>query len=498
MVKRVVSFKVEHLGPIETGVVELRPLTVFVGAGNTGKSYMSVLVYALHRALHGFRRFLNRGFDRCAEFDWRRVSKQEYHDVRKKLDADGRAFKYSDLPARLRGALSSFFRESGLTADIVLELNRCFDTEAVTDLIRTPRTRDAIDVTLMVRERDRALWHLCMSLSENQGKASIGLGDFDLMPENLRSDNPEVAARLRSILLSGRIRITDLLRVLLDGGHPGSGEWPGTGGIHYLPAARSGIMQSQRVIASSLVARATRVSLERLPVTPTLPGVTADFMQQLILYRRRRPQSDHDALNEIAEALEREPLAGSIEETKSPGGYLEFAFRPWDTRKDVVLARAASMVSGLAPLVLFLRGVVNVGDTLIIEEPEAHLHPTAQTHVAAMLARLVRAGVRVLITTHSEWLLKEIGNLIREGALAEHTGRVMEGSSLGSALHPDEVGVWLFRRNGADHGATIQEIPFDRSEGVEPPEYDDVAEALYNRAADLQNKLELASTVTGD
>lgn len=156
MVKRVVSFKVEHLGPIETGIVELRPLTVFVGTGNTGKSYMSVLVYALHRALHGFRRFLNRGFDRCAEFDWRRVSKQEYHDVTKKLDADGRAFKYSDLPVRLRGALSSFFRESGLTADIVLELNRCFDTGAVTDLIRTPRTRDAIDVTLMVRERDRA------------------------------------------------------------------------------------------------------------------------------------------------------------------------------------------------------------------------------------------------------------------------------------------------------------------------------------------------------
>ncbi len=148
------------------------------------------------------------------------------------------------------------------------------------------------------------------------------------------------------------------------------------------------------------------------------------------------------------------------------------------------------MVSELAPVVLFLRGVLDIGDTLIIEEPEAHLHPAAQTHVAVTLARLVRAGVRVVITTHSDWLLKEIGNLIREGELAEQTRKPPAESALPSALHPSEVGIWLFRQDGADQGSTIQEIPFDRSEGVEPAEYDDVAEALYNRAADLQDKLE--------
>ena len=75
------------------------------------------------------------------------------------------------------------------------------------------------------------------------------------------------------------------------------------------------------------------------------------------------------------------------------------------------------MGSELAPLLLFLRGVVRAGDTLIIEEPEAHLHPGAQTQIAFTLSRLIRAGVRVVVTTHSEWLLQEIGNLIREGEL---------------------------------------------------------------------------------
>ena len=173
-----------------------------------------------------------------------------------------------------------------------------------------------------------------------------------------------------------------------------------------------------------------------------------------------------------------------------PGGYSDFAYRPLGTEQDIRLTRASSMVSELAPVVLFMRGVIRIGDTLVIEEPEAHLHPAAQTRMAVTLARLVRAGVRVLVTTHSDWLLKEIANLMREGALAEQTGTRKRESTLPSMLHPDEVGVWLFRQDRADQGSTVQEIPFDRSEGVEPPDYDDVAEQLYDRAADLQNRLE--------
>ena len=149
------------------------------------------------------------------------------------------------------------------------------------------------------------------------------------------------------------------------------------------------------------------------------------------------------------------------------------------------------MVSELAPVVLFLRGAVGRGDTLLIEEPEAHLHPAAQTRMAVALARLVRAGVRVVVTTHSDWLLKEIGNLMRAGELQE-AGRSPADDGPPSALRRDDVGIWLFSKDGPVSGSTVKEIPFDSIEGVEPPDYEDVAEALYNRSADLQNQLELA------
>ena len=45
------TVSVENFGPIREGTVELRPLTVFVGANNSGKSYMAMLLYAISRAL---------------------------------------------------------------------------------------------------------------------------------------------------------------------------------------------------------------------------------------------------------------------------------------------------------------------------------------------------------------------------------------------------------------------------------------------------------------
>ena len=45
------TVSVENFGPIREGTVELRPLTVFVGANNSGKSYMAMLLYAVARVL---------------------------------------------------------------------------------------------------------------------------------------------------------------------------------------------------------------------------------------------------------------------------------------------------------------------------------------------------------------------------------------------------------------------------------------------------------------
>ena len=54
-----------------------------------------------------------------------------------------------------------------------------------------------------------------------------------------------------------------------------------------------------------------------------------------------------------------------------------------------------------------------------------------------------------------------------------------------ASLQKEQVGVWHFQKDGK-----VEEIPYNRIDGVEPMEYLDVAEDLYNRSARLQNRLE--------
>ena len=42
-----VRLSVRDWGPVREGAVEIRPLTVFIGPNNTGKSYLAMLFYAL-------------------------------------------------------------------------------------------------------------------------------------------------------------------------------------------------------------------------------------------------------------------------------------------------------------------------------------------------------------------------------------------------------------------------------------------------------------------
>ena len=79
---------------------------------------------------------------------------------------------------------------------------------------------------------------------------------------------------------------------------------------------------------------------------------------------------------------------------------------------NIPLHRASSSARGLSDLYFFLRHVAKKDHLLIVDEPESHLDTANQIEFARLMARLARAGVKVLITTHSDYIIKEINNLI--------------------------------------------------------------------------------------
>ncbi len=114
----------------------------------------------------------------------------------------------------------------------------------------------------------------------------------------------------------------------------------------------------------------------------------------------------------LAKILEEEVLAGVVHfSTPEPDPRREILFHP---SKDVNLELpiASSMVKELSPLILYLRYLARPGELLIIDEPEMNLHPEAQVKIIEFLTMLVNAGLHVLITTHSTYVVDHLVNLM--------------------------------------------------------------------------------------
>jgi predicted ATPase len=49
---------------------------------------------------------------------------------------------------------------------------------------------------------------------------------------------------------------------------------------------------------------------------------------------------------------------------------------------------------------------------LIVEEPEAHVHPEGQATIARFMAMLARLGVNVMATTHSDHIALKLAQMV--------------------------------------------------------------------------------------
>ena len=79
---------------------------------------------------------------------------------------------------------------------------------------------------------------------------------------------------------------------------------------------------------------------------------------------------------------------------------------------EIDLYNASSSIKQLAPLLLYLRYRAKVGDFLVIDEPEMNLHPESQVKLLEALSILVNLGVRVLLTTHSPYIMAHLNNIV--------------------------------------------------------------------------------------
>ncbi len=471
---------VTDFGPIARAEVTLRPLTVFVGPSHTGKSVLATLLYALHhnsfwRALTGRR-------------SW--SSAAERPEAAPSLVAEPappwleRAEASSAVPPETEPALRARCEAEAARA-FEAEVCRCFGVADAGRLRRQGGSPPGPSPPTAIEWRT--------SPAGNAPSVRFEFSDGDRTPAvSARLSNlapiPSAAARMRPSFGDGRGPEDPLAASFTEDGSRSflrESLGPALRTAYFLPAGRSGIVAHHGAVLRDSTAEAASAGCAGVGPEPFLAGVVTDLLDQLEAIGRNA--ADPSRWNPLAVEIEDRILGGSVRVGSNAAGTPDFAFRPkeWSS-DDLPLRRTSATVSGLAPVVLWLRHLVRQGEVLIIEEPEAGLHPKMQAALARELVRIVRSGVRVVITTHSEWMVEQLGNLTQLSNLPEDRREGIEEAEL--ALDPKEIGVWLFRPNPERGGTTVEEVTLDPESWLFPVDYDRIGLELYNQSARIFNR----------
>lgn len=78
----------------------------------------------------------------------------------------------------------------------------------------------------------------------------------------------------------------------------------------------------------------------------------------------------------------------------------------------IPLSAAAASVREIAPLELLANKIDVTRASILIEEPEAHLHPSKQRMMADILSAFSNSGMFMQVTTHSDYLITRLNELI--------------------------------------------------------------------------------------
>ena len=475
---------VRDFGPIAAAEVTLRPLTVFVGPGNTGKSYLATLIYALHRCFHGApERTLGRPGWRI-HFDSMpsTVAEPTMDDFSRWVGRSADDRTASTLPEHVVSGIRSFLEAGdGLISRFAGLLPRYYGTSRAGDLVRHDGPRGAT-VELECRLPERPPTRYRFDFDEDRIQASGEVADSFVRDSRaiagLRTPPPGVNPWERPPDSEGEELLEWVAARIME-----ESVEPLRRRAHYLPADRTGALNAYPAIVTGLLQNAAGTGEPRSSDHPLLSRIGAEFLSDLYWADPDRTASTQ--LADLAERIEDRMLAGRIALRRNEVGAPRITYRPRGWTTDLPISRASSMVSELAPVVLYLKHLLRPGDTLIIEEPEAHLHPAMQAALTRRIARIMQSGVRVLVTTHSEWVMETLGNLVFASRLFRTDTEPLTHEN--AALPPEEVGVWLFQRG--ERGSSVKEITLDPEVGMFPTDYEDIADALYNESVKIGNRL---------
>jgi len=450
----------ENLGNIEKGTVELNNFTIFTGSNNTGKTYATYAIYSLLDKDFKFRlteldEIINilykEGFytiDLINFFD------RHYLNMKQEIEKD-----FSKSLSFIFSATDDEFKNSKVSFDL--------KQKNIKESLQSLGYIGSVNIG----KKDTNIFEI--TKEENNSLLKLVLLD-NTIPKRVISNNIKIV--LSQFLFNKLFSDTFLL-----------------------PAERTGLNLFYQELSSNRTTmfhhlKKSEVDIGELIkdlVISKYPQPIADYID--FLNRTYQYKKNSSSFKDLAQEIKKELIKGRYEVDKDGIYFLPYKkdSNKKNYTKKISLHLTSSTVKTFFSLVFYLEHLAQKDDTLIIDEPELNLHPDNQRKIARILSMIANRGIKVIVSTHSDYFIREINNLIMLSEDFESRDELLKKYQYNKKMlvPVNKLNAYLFEDN------TIKKMETTLSEGIIATTFDDAINGLnesndeiyYQKEADLSD-----------
>lgn len=421
------KFNFEQLGGIDKGLVELGDLTVICGPNNMGKTYISYAIYGL---LRHFKRWIDLSLSRelLAQLREEGTLHIELNDYQKKLvdylkkassEFSENLPSYFNVPEDYFSGAKAEFSHDQLVFDFINEFKEAVSFGQSEQLSFYKAAKETtLSITFQTKSGGRVPNRILDDVISDRITDCL-FADLLPLPFVVTSERTGIALFYKELDISKNAIIE----------HITSGDKVNP--IDLLNSMRSRYAQ------------------------PIHDNINVVREYENICKRKSFIREDAEQYKPIRDALQ-DLMGGSYKSVNKQVMYMPKKERGRD-KVAVPVYVASSSIKSLFLIDLYINSLAEKNGMLIIDEPELNLHPDNQRKMAGLLARLVNSGVKVLVTTHSDYLIRELNNRVMLNLDVENKEQIMKSAKMTDLdlLKPKQIKAYSLKDDHKIHAVAV-------------------------------------------